>query len=126
MNTTEYEKRLQDEALVLESELASVGVRNPNASGDFEATEGNDFDGSDADSNVAADAQEAFGERQALVAALEPRLYDVRLALDKIKNGHFGVCEIGGEEIEAERLAADPAARTCMEHIHEEESLNRS
>ncbi len=125
MNTTEYEKRLREEASVLESELAGIGVKEGTSPDSFEATEGDDFDASDADSNVAADALEAFGERQALLGALKPRLHDVRLALDKIQNGEFGTCEVGGEKIEEDRLNADPAARTCKMHIDEEDSLPR-
>ena len=53
----------------------------------------------------------------ALVSELEGRLKEVDLALKKIKENAFGTCEVGGEAIEADRLMANPAARTCKKHI---------
>jgi RNA polymerase-binding transcription factor DksA len=46
-------------------------------------------------------------------------LNDVKGALTKIAEGKFGMCETGGDHpIEADRLAANPAARTCKEHMN--------
>jgi DnaK suppressor protein len=46
-----------------------------------------------------------------LMSSEQNALYEVDLALTRIRNGTYGVCEITGEEIEAERLAAIPWAR---------------
>ena len=57
-------------------------------------------------------------ERQQVVALLEQarlRLADVEAALARRATGDYGVCERCGRPIAAERLAARPAARTCID-----------
>jgi DnaK suppressor protein len=56
-------------------------------------------------------------ERQQVVALLEAarrRLADVEAALERRESGGYGVCEVCGRPIPAERLAARPSARTCV------------
>jgi RNA polymerase-binding transcription factor DksA len=56
-------------------------------------------------------------ERQQVAALLEAarrRLADVDAALERRAAGSYGVCETCGRPIPAERLAARPAARTCV------------
>jgi DnaK suppressor protein len=56
-------------------------------------------------------------ERQQVVALLEAarrRLSDVEAALARRAAGGYGVCEVCGSSIPAERLAARPSARTCV------------
>jgi DnaK suppressor protein len=57
-------------------------------------------------------------ERQQIAALLEQarrRLDDVEAALARRDAGHYGICETCGRPIGAERLAARPAARTCID-----------
>ncbi len=57
-------------------------------------------------------------ERQQVVALLEQarrRLADVDAALARRDAGDYGRCEGCGRPIAAERLAARPAARTCID-----------
>jgi DnaK suppressor protein len=57
-------------------------------------------------------------ERQQVVALLEQarvRLADVEAALARREAGVYGICENCGRPISAERLAARPAARTCID-----------
>ena len=56
-------------------------------------------------------------ERQQVAALLETaqrRLADVEAALERRASGGYGVCETCGGPIAPERLAARPAARTCI------------
>jgi RNA polymerase-binding protein DksA len=56
-------------------------------------------------------------ERQQVVALLEQarrRLADVEAALARRDAGDYGICENCGRPIAPERLAARPAARTCI------------
>jgi len=56
-------------------------------------------------------------ERQQVVALLEQarqRLSDVEAALARREAGTYGICENCGRPIAPERLAARPAARTCI------------
>ena len=57
-------------------------------------------------------------ERQQMVALLDQarrRLADVEAALARREAGDYGVCESCGRPIAPERLAARPAARTCID-----------
>jgi DnaK suppressor protein len=57
-------------------------------------------------------------ERQQVVALLEQarrRLADVEAALARRTAGDYGTCQTCGRPIAAERLAARPAARTCID-----------
>jgi RNA polymerase-binding transcription factor DksA len=70
-----------------------------------------------------ADDLEELGEREEVELGLEKRLRQVRAALARLEAGTYGKCEVGGEEIEAERLEVNPAARTCKAHLEEEGTL---
>jgi sigma-B regulation protein RsbU (phosphoserine phosphatase) len=52
---------------------------------------------------------------------LRALLRDVDSALERIENGTFGMCVVCHEPIEAERLAADPLLRNCLDHLTREE-----
>ncbi|NYJ03766.1 TraR/DksA family transcriptional regulator [Petropleomorpha daqingensis] len=57
-------------------------------------------------------------ERQQTAALLEQarrRLAEIDAALARREAGDYGVCETCGRPIGAERLAARPAARTCID-----------
>jgi DnaK suppressor protein len=57
-------------------------------------------------------------ERQQVAALLEQarrRLADVEAAIRNVEGGIYGICESCGRPIGAERLAARPSARTCIE-----------
>ena len=123
MKDTEKYKKLLEESLVeLEAELKTIGVHNPKNESDWIAVpEGTGSNESDL--NEAADKVEEWGERRATVAVLETRYNNLVLALKKIEDGTYGVCEISGEEVEGDRLDANPAARTNKAHMNDESSL---
>jgi DnaK suppressor protein len=57
-------------------------------------------------------------ERQQVAALLDQarrRLADVEAAVRDVEAGIYGICETCGRPIAAERLAARPAARTCID-----------
>jgi DnaK suppressor protein len=57
-------------------------------------------------------------ERQQVVALLDQarrRLADVEAAQARRETGDYGICEACGRPIAPERLAARPAARTCID-----------
>ncbi|HYG35926.1 MAG TPA: TraR/DksA C4-type zinc finger protein, partial [Clostridia bacterium] len=47
----------------------------------------------------------------ALLSSAQNALYEIEQALNRIDNGTYGVCELTGESIEAERLKAIPWTR---------------
>ena len=114
-NTEQYKKALEKELSILETELKSVGRKNPDNPKDWEPVpEAMDIWRSD-DSEV-ADGIEAFEDNTAILKDLEIRYNNVKDALKRIEDGNYGICKIDGEPIEKERLAANPAADTCIKH----------
>lgn len=111
-----FEKKLAKEKADLEAELSVVATKNPNDSS--WVAKPNERDTSQADENTVADGIEEYEENNAIANSLEARLKDVRSGLDKIKHGTYGLCQICKKEIEPDRLEANPAARTCKEHIN--------
>ena len=106
---------LQKELGNLESELKTVGHKNLENPSDWEP----DAKGVDNDAVEEGDIAEAITEYEsntAVLKQLEMQYNDVKRALKKIEDKTYGVCEVGGEEIEATRLEANPAARTCTKH----------
>lgn len=112
-----FKKKLEKEKKTLEKELASVGRKDPSNPSNWEAMPG-DRDTSLADENTVADSIEDYEENNAIVNTLETRLKDVRSGLDKIKHNVYGTCQVCSKEIELDRLEANPAARTCKEHMN--------
>ncbi len=124
VDTAQYKSRLEEELAALTEELKSFGIHNPDVPEDWQAIPSS-VDTSTADPNVVADRVEDWDERRAEMSELETRYNNLTRALKKIDAGTFGTCEIGGEDIEADRLDANPAARTCKAHMNDEADLPR-
>ena len=116
MNTAPFKEKLETEKRSLEEELGAIAYFNTETNV-WEATPDQTLMG-EIDDNDAADRFEDFEERSAILNTLQNRLTDINDALMKIEKGTYGTCEISGEKIETERLNANPAARTCKEHIN--------
>lgn len=121
MNTEHYKEMLLSEKAVLEEELSAIGNKT-DREGDYNIT---------ADNSASIDSREDVAEkfedlqeRKATEAPLEARLAEVLGALERIENGTYGKCEISGEDIETDRLEANPAARTCKAHIDQANGLH--
>ncbi len=63
--------------------------------------------------NEEADEVEEAANESATVEMLEKRLEDIEIALKKIAEGRYGVCEKCKKEISPELLKADPESRRC-------------
>lgn len=111
-----FEQKLEEEKNLLKKDLEKVGRRNPDNPSDWEATP-TERDSSQADENTVADSIEDYEGNMAIVNTLESRYSDLRSALEKIKNSTYGLCEVCSEEIDIERLEANPSARTCRKHM---------
>lgn len=116
LDQTPYKRKLLAEKDELEKELATAGRRNPDNPRDWEATP-EDREIPTVSRDEVADKIESFGENVAIVRQLEARLAEVRDALERIENGTYGRCTSCGSGIEAERLDANPAAKTCKAHM---------
>lgn len=125
MNTEKisyFTSKLQDELKVVESELSTIGIKNPENPSDWEAT-GGTIDSTATEKDELADRMEEYTANRAIVDELEIRYNNIKRALKKIKDGTYGICEVSKEPIEEDRLEANPAARTCGEHMNQESSL---
>lgn len=108
-----YQKLLEEEKNKLEEELSTIAHRSLDSSKDWEVTPPNlNVESKDDD----ADQEEEMENRTSIELALESRFHDINTALEKIKHGGFGICEVGKEEIEEARLKANPSSKTCIEH----------
>ncbi|MFZ2484818.1 MAG: TraR/DksA C4-type zinc finger protein [Minisyncoccia bacterium] len=111
-----FKEKLEAEKKLLEEELGKVARINPDNPSDWEAVPA-DQEAVQADENLAADHIEGYEDNMAIVGSLETRYQEVKSALEKLEKGTYGICEIGGEEIEVERLEANPSAHTCKKHM---------
>ncbi|TAK58848.1 hypothetical protein EPO14_03425 [Patescibacteria group bacterium] len=113
-----FKKLLEEEKVLLETELSELGSRNPSNASDWVPSKpaGDEFG---ADRNDNADIIEDMQDNNAALNELEGRLNQVVSALLKITEGTYGTCEISGEAIEMDRLEANPASPTCKKHMRE-------
>jgi RNA polymerase-binding transcription factor DksA len=117
INVEYFKEKLLSEKANLEKDLSTVGRINPDNPKDWEATPG-DVNEHSADPNKLADNVEDYEARTATLKELEDSLKDVTDALEKIEKGTYGICEISGNQIEEDRLEANPSARTCKSHLN--------
>lgn len=118
LDTKHFKELLEKEKETLEKELETVGRKNPSNPADWEATEP-DMGSTGADMNEVADSMEEFGNNKGIMDQLETRLWEVNKALKKIEDGTYGICEVSGEQIELDRLEANPAAATNKAHMND-------
>lgn len=111
-----YEQKLLDERKRLTEELNKIGHLDAD-SGEWQA-KSTAVDESEADPSDHADRFENFEEQSSLVVPIKQRLDEVENALAKIVEGKFGRCVVCNNEIEKERLDANPAAETCLKHLN--------
>lgn len=114
MRTESYKKKLLEQKARLESELASVGRKNAAVPGDWELAPSEI--GIESDLADQADVVMGLENNAAILADLEARYDTILVALKRIDEKTYGICEVCGKKIEEERLEANPAATTCVEH----------
>jgi DnaK suppressor protein len=122
MNTEQikdFKEKLVTELALVEKELATVAVHNPKNNADWEAVPPPAEQVNNNDEQETADRMEIFEGNAGITASLETRFNEIKMALEKIEkaDGTYGVCDVCGKVIEAERLGANPAAATCIEHM---------
>lgn len=109
-DTKKFEEILTVQKNKLGEELSRF-AKPTSKEGDYETVYENI--GDDTDEN--ASEVEEYVDNVALENNLEEQLKGVNNALEKIKNGTFGFCEVCGKDISVERLGANPSAKRCME-----------
>lgn len=112
-----FKTKLGEEKKLLIEELKTVGRVNPDNPKDWEAK----YTTIDTDSADMLEVAEEIGGYQnniGILNSLEIKYNEVLKALEKIEKGTYGKCEVSGELIEEDRLEANPAAKTCKEHMN--------
>ncbi|MFO7807570.1 MAG: TraR/DksA C4-type zinc finger protein [Candidatus Moraniibacteriota bacterium] len=104
----EFKERLLEEKKKLEKELGRIAYKEED--GDYEAKY-EDY-GREREDN--AEEVEDYTNRIGITESLEKDLENVENALQKIKEGTYGICENCNEEVPIERLKVYPAARNCI------------
>ena len=115
IDTAYYKQKLEEEKAQLIEELGEISTPNPANPEDWDART-DEENQETADLNLTADVHEEVEIRHGTSDALETRLEHVNDALERIADGTYGTCEVCDKEIEEERLEANPAATTCIEH----------
>lgn len=115
MRLKHFKQKLESEKEKLESEMVSVGRRNPGVPGDWESIPSET--GMESDLADQADIVMSRESNTAILADLEARYDSILSALKRIENGTYGKCEVCGDKIEEARLEADPSATTCVKHL---------
>ncbi|MCX6787971.1 MAG: TraR/DksA C4-type zinc finger protein [Candidatus Kaiserbacteria bacterium] len=115
MKTEQYHVKLEAEKAKLETEMGSVGRKNPSVPNDWEPVPSET--GSEADLADQADVVMSRESNIAILSDLEARYDSVLAALARIEKKTFGKCEVCGKEIEEARLGANPTATTCIAHL---------
>lgn len=116
MNNQKLKEKLEEELSLVKEELSHIGRKNPDNTSDWEALPA-DMGEDSADENEVADKIEEYEENTAVLKELEERFNDLKLALEKIENNSYGICEVCNGKIEEDRLEANPASRTCKAHM---------
>lgn len=102
---------LEAERDSLDEELAEHGRK---VRGDWEGS--SESEGEQADPNDSADNIETLATNVPLVEELEGRRREIDKALEKMDAGSYGICEVCKKDIPFDRLEANAAASTCVEH----------
>jgi DnaK suppressor protein len=107
----ELQAKLESEKNSVEKELQNFAKKDDIPKGDWETKYPNREDG---DKEEEADELEEYNNLLPVEYSLELKLKDINLALQKMKNGTYGICENCKKEIEEKRLLACPEAKTCL------------
>lgn len=110
MDKNKLKEKLEKDKAVIENELKKFAKKDVNLPGDWD-TRFPKLNGSNLEE--AADEVEEYSNLLPQEYNLELRLQNINLALEKIKNGNYGICEKCRKEIPTERLMVSPEAKTC-------------
>ncbi len=106
-----FQDRLTQERTRIETELASLDAEVA-ILGKDQQTEGGST------GNHMADGATDIAEQDrdmALIGTLQERMREVDLALERLQQGSYGVCDACGKAIPAERLEARPFSILCVD-----------
>jgi DnaK suppressor protein len=110
----EIEEKLEEKKRSIENDLKGFAKKDKKVKNDWD-TGYPKFEQSGSNVEDAADEVEEYANLLPVEHSLELKLVDVKIALDKIKKGKYGICEQCNKKISKERLDASPEARKCLD-----------
>jgi len=124
----ELKTALEKERDLLTKELETIATPDPNLPGDWdikhEEWEENEITSEEElESGVNINEIDEDMKNKALSDHLELRLKEVNNALKRIEDKTYGICQVCQKEIPLERLKANPAASTDIEHSPKEHGV---
>lgn len=119
----ELKTALLKERDLLTKELETIAAPDPNLEGDWDIKHsewGEDqiTSGEELETGENVNESDEDMKNKALSDRLELRLKEVNDALKRMDNETYGICETCQKEISIERLTANPAANTDIEHAN--------
>lgn len=115
LDKKKIKEQLEHERDVLLEQMKDMGKLDVET-GEWEAIP-QELEFPESDENDKADRFEDFEARSSRMRTLEPRLTNILKALKRLNRDSFGKCEVCKKDIELARLEANPAARTCKQHL---------
>jgi len=113
IDTDVFRKRLEEERERLTGAVEFLERENPGSIDD----ELGEIGTGTSDNHLGDTASATFDREldEGLEEGAQQTLREVEAALQRIEEGSYGVCEVCGEPIGAERLSAIPWARLCID-----------
>lgn len=117
----ELKTALEEEQDLLTKELETIATPDPNLKGDWDVkheewSENQITSEEELETGESVNESDEDMKNKALSDHLELRLKEVTNALKRMDEGTYGICEVCKKPIPLERLKANPAALTDMEH----------
>lgn len=112
----ELKAKLEREKVAAEEALKKFAKKDEKLKGDWD-TIFPKFNGGETGSAAlekAADEVEEYSTLLPIEYSLELKLKNIDLALEKMKNGQYGICEKCAKAIDEKRLKVSPEARYCL------------
>lgn len=111
----QLKKELEKEKEKIENQLKSFAKKDEKLKGDWDTLFPKwNGEAGGAGLEKAADEVEEYSTLLPIEYALETRLKNIDLALEKIKKGKYGICEKCNGKIDEKRLKVYPEARFCL------------
>jgi len=113
----ESKQKLEEEKIAIEEQLKKFATKDENMKGDWDTRFpklDSNVSGS-ASLEAAADEVEEYSTLLPQEHSMEIKLQNINLALEKTKNGRYGICENCKKEIPFDRLNVSPESRLCLD-----------
>lgn len=113
LNLETYREKLEQERDRIQSALSTFATKNTEGTWDSTHPQFNSDDNLDLENET--DEVEAYVNRLPLEQNFEKRLEAIKKALERIKDGTYGICITCGKPIPEKRLEVMPEADRCLD-----------